>query len=59
MARYIVRDRYETTAAELRPKSTAINPRYQLVDTETREIVDEFTTKRPAVDTARDMNRGD
>lgn len=56
-ARYTVVDRYATTASELRPKSTAINPRYWVWDTVEHTIVDEFTTKRPATMAVRDLNR--
>ena len=54
--RYRVVDRYATTASHLRPKSTAINPRYLIQDVQTREFVDELTTKRAADLTCRDLN---
>lgn len=55
--RYEVVDLFESVAIELRPKSTAINPRYQIKNTYTGTIVDEFSTKAPAVADCRDLNR--
>jgi hypothetical protein len=55
--RFIVHDRLAHVATSLRRRSTSINPRYVVLDTVTGETIDEFTTKRPAVDTARDLNR--
>jgi hypothetical protein len=55
-ARYVVFDRFAYTATHLRPKSTAINPRYQVLDVVEHEVVDEFTTKYIAQLTARDLN---
>ena len=54
--RYQVVDRWATTASHLRPKSTSVNPRYLVQNVETREFVDEFTTKRAAELTVRDLN---
>jgi hypothetical protein len=39
-----------------RIRGTAINPRYWVVDRMTNLPVDEFATKRAALDTARELN---
>jgi transcription elongation factor Elf1 len=52
--RYIVHDRYATVASHLRPANTYLNPRYQVIDTHyDNRIVDEFTSKQAARDTAK------
>ncbi len=56
MERYYVLDRGANQATELHHFSYT-NPRYLIIDRETNKPVDEMTTKKFAVETARDMNR--
>lgn len=49
---HTVRDLHAHVAKDLRPKNTAVNPRYQVIDRD-GVIVDELTSKRAAVETAR------
>lgn len=57
MPRYEVIDTQANVASDLRRKSTFVNPRYQIRNTKTGEIVDEFRTKAPATALARDLSR--
>jgi hypothetical protein len=55
-SRYRVHDSQRHIAADLR-RNSAINPRYQIVDNVTNEIVDAFTTRDTAQLFCADMNR--
>lgn len=54
--RYYVFDRAATQAADLTHFSPA-NPRYWVIDRFTATPVDEFASKRAAIDTARAMSQ--
>jgi hypothetical protein len=52
--RFVVRDRKLTEHLTV---FTAINPRYQVIDTTTNEVYDELQSRKAADDTARFKNQ--
>lgn len=60
--RFVLHDRGAAQDSRL-ARWSATNPRYEILDTEYKEhgtdrVYDMFTTKRPAADTVRDLNKG-
>lgn len=56
--RYVVRDRAKSEAQGLGRGYSVLNPRYQIIDSTTRRVVDEATTARSARDAAAMLNAG-